>query len=175
MKKLSTKTVMDLSDALAALDGRPRIVKDGEHETIVQEPYSFAPGLRLALAKNRARCEVVISAYKRFREGMILNLSGGKREIDAKKSPAMASAADQFNRLNVLLLSELHEVDLISVKDDELKLGSEKGQNPIPVTVLAVLWPILDGDSWKLPEPPQFETAMPPLVVEPSTQDETAV
>jgi hypothetical protein len=148
--KLSTQTIVDLTNALAALDGYVRVIKDGDREQQVRQAYHFNPGLRAAIAKNIARCKAIADAYSKARDNTIYGLTGGLRELD----PDDAHQMKEFRRVNDLFLAELHEIDLVTIKESELKLGSDKGLNPIPGTTLAFLAPILEEESWRVPEAP---------------------
>jgi len=140
--KLSTQAVIDVYNALVTLDGKLRVVKDGEREQVVREPYTFGPGLRVAIAKNIANLKVIADVYAKGRENLILHVTGGRPMIDGNDYEKQLT----FAVANAQLMAELHEVAVVTIKEDELKLGV----NPIPGTVLAAMAPIIEGESWEI-------------------------
>lgn len=157
--QLTTQTIIDLANALASLDGRQRVLKDGDREQAIREGYKFSTGVMVAIAKNIARCKVVADAYTRANEALVKQVTGGLTRLvppdeGNKDYDAQAAAYRPANRQ---LLDEVHEIDLVTLKEEDLKLGSEKGQNPIPGTTLAFLAPIISNEAWKLPDAPEIK------------------
>jgi hypothetical protein len=152
---LSIATIFDLQNALAALDGTTKAVRDGEREIAVRSPYKLGAGLRMAIAKNLYRLKVVTDAYTKAINDTISELSGGGTQLE---SPAAFTDPDekakakekwsQFSKEKRELEAEMHEVELITMTEAELKLDD----NTIPGTVLMGLCPIVEG--WQLPEKP---------------------
>jgi hypothetical protein len=142
---LSIATIFDLQNALAALDGTTKAVRDGEREIAVRSPYKLGAGLRMAIAKNLYRLKVVTDAYTKAINDTISELSGGGTQLE---SPAAFTDPDEKAKEKRELEAEMHEVELITMTEAELKLDD----NTIPGTVLMGLCPIVEG--WQLPEKP---------------------
>lgn len=151
--KLSCQVIIDLVNNLAALDGKTRVIKDGEREQVVREPYKFKPGLRSAIAKNVANLKAVADAYSKTKDGLIGQVTGGMTQIAEKHgetvNPDFQKQMADFQAVNNLLLAEIHEVRLVKIKESELNLEA----NPIPGTVIAALAPILDEAGYAPDEP----------------------
>jgi hypothetical protein len=168
--KLSTQTIINLANALASLNSHPEVVKEGEKHATVQRPYSFAPMTRLAIAKNLAKCQAVSDAYQKVRAGLIVQVSGGKSDIQPppvveKDKPDYQSRVDtfteqitEFTRINQMFMDEKHEVDLVLLSEDALKLDA----NPIPFATLAQMAAIMEGEGWGLAEEVRFTSAPAP-------------
>lgn len=135
--KISFQDAIILNNALSALDGRERVVKDGERERVVSEPYDLGPGLRAAIGKNLTRLKAPVEIYSNAEKGLRNEITkGGVIEIKAG-SPEVELFIQK--RAELLKLEESIE-PLIRIKRSELKLE----KNPIPGTVLSAMDPILD-------------------------------
>src|ERR1051325_12152979 len=100
--KLSMQTIVDLVNALAALDGKIRGVKEGEREQIVREPYNFGAGLRAAIARNIAKLKRIADEYAKSRDGLILSISGGMTQLEKDNQ----QQAIEFKKANDVLLAD---------------------------------------------------------------------
>jgi hypothetical protein len=167
--QLSTQTILALANALSQLSSHRKVVKDGDKETTIEAPYQFAAETRAKIARNLARCTAVVDAYQRTRQGLLIQVSGGKSEIapppiadkDKPDYPTRLEAyADQietFNKVNQMFLDEVHEIDLAVLKEADLKLEA----NPIPFQILALMAPMLEG--WRQDAAPTFRTPLPEM------------
>lgn len=133
--KIDLRTGLELLGALAALNGSPRVVRDGEREIVVQEPYKFGMGFRLAIAKNIYRLKELDLTYRHARDAVIMELSQGSGRVTDPDAIARLNIRDQQ------LLAAKQEIPLVSMTIGELNLD----QNAIPSTVIAALAPLIEG------------------------------
>lgn len=75
-----------LADALRALDGREMIAGEGAAARVVVVPYKLGT-LRHAIAKNLHTLRGPLEAFNEARNGLIREISGGGRAIDADQEP----------------------------------------------------------------------------------------
>lgn len=138
--KLTNQQVNELAGAISAMNGYERIVKDGEKERAVADTYKhIGVGLKSSMAKNLVALKAPAAAYELARQAIFRECSGGADSIDTKTDEGQ----QQMRRLNTLLAelaTQTHDVDLLTLKLEELRLDV----NPWPVTVLAGLGPILE-------------------------------
>lgn len=137
--KLKFSQAADLLAALAALDGYDRIIKDAGNERIARELYKLGP-LRLPIAKNIRVLREALEDFQRARNGLVMEASGGKGELDPKADPAGAA---QLGLAVQTLLDTEQELALEPLPEAELLAAG-----PVPPSVLASLIVLL-------PPPPQ--------------------
>jgi hypothetical protein len=136
--KLTLEAAGKVKAALSqGLDGYDRVIRDGERERVVREPYKFDAGLRLALAVLENRVDVLIADYNKARSALIKSLADGGAKVPEEK---MSEFIEQHQ---VLLDKECEINDVGRIKTSELALD----KNPIPASVLALLMPVLKVDS----------------------------
>ena len=134
---LTTREIVGLFNGLSALDGYECIVKDGQRERAVRENYRLGGGLRLVIAKNLHHLRAVVDPYQQARNALVREMANGTDEIATKDMP-------EFLRREAEMLDAKHDVALVKIRANELHLGSEPNENPIPGSVLAALMPVLD-------------------------------
>ncbi len=137
--KVTVNTAHKLVNALLALDGRQKAVKNGDSESIIVEPYKLGPA-RLAIAKNTSRLRAVLTDFEKARDGLIKEISNGGDSIDPAKDP------DGFKRFNLAvrdMLSDESDVDIVPIEASKLNLD----QNDIPPAVIVDLEEIIDFEN----------------------------
>lgn len=138
-RTLTNQRLLELEAALVALDGCDKIVKDGERERVVKDFYKLGGGLRMSMAKNRMVLKAALAAHELARQAAFKEASDGADSIDSKTDEGRL----QLQKLNSLmneLAQQTHEVELLTLTQDELRLD----QNPVPIDVLVGLGPILE-------------------------------
>lgn len=162
--RLSTQAIITLANALPQLNTYLKQAKEGDSWRNVHATYEFSPRVRLKIAKNIMRLTAVVDAYSRTRNGLIIQISGGKSIIQQPQDRTDKAAVSEYERqmadlarLDELLLGECHDIDLDTISEDELNLKS----NPIPVAVLAAMAPIMEDETWAAPKI-RFQTAASP-------------
>jgi hypothetical protein len=130
----SVRTVGDaiaLSQALSQLDGQKKIVDHGKDipAEVVVVPYEFSGPVRFALADDLAALQVPLKAFD-----------------DAKQALAKQYPSDSNGKLSEKFLVEANaalaqpvDLKLKQIKRADLQLD----RNPIPLSVLAALSPVL--------------------------------
>jgi len=127
--KLTTQSALRLIDALKHFDVPPASV-DGK---AAREPYKLAGSARMAIALNLARLLEVAEAYQKARNGLVYDHgNGGTMVADARLA--------EFEKAHAALLEGQCEVNLVCLSTADLQLDD----NPLPVTVIAGLMPIID-------------------------------
>lgn len=127
--KIDTETAVELSNALSALDGYEKIVKDGEKERGVRGPYKFGGGLRMTNGTNIKALADIVDTHGEAQKDIFNALRGDEDYIQDADDQARLAA-----RLNELKPHPV-EVEQRTISEDELRLDI----NPIPGTVLANL------------------------------------
>jgi hypothetical protein len=129
---LTVQEAVSLYNAIMSLDqGYPKTV-EGKTQFV---PYSFAPGVRAALADDAWLLQPVVDAYKvedaneRARAGVAAD------EKDPKKLAAYATASATYMHSEVTLRSPLKKVTKAEI---DLSL------NPMPIAVYAGLRPAIE-------------------------------
>ena len=158
--QITTQAAFNLVNALSSLNGYQGTIKDGDKETITQKPYRFDARTRLTIAKNLAKLQAVVDAYQKVRGGLIMQISSGKTEI-VPPPPSEKDAPDykaryadftgqiaEFNRINQMFLDERHEIGLLTIPEAGLALDV----NPIPLSTLAQMAIIMEGEGWSASE-----------------------
>lgn len=130
--KLSMEKMIAARSALVALDGYDKIIKDGERDRAVRELYKLGGGLRLLIAKNINLLDKEIDPFQRARNTLVMEHADASGSVPPDKRA-------EFVKQERELLDAEYDVDVVPIKDDELKLD----QNPIPASVLAQLGTLL--------------------------------
>jgi len=134
--KIKSGEVIDLLTGLSSLDGYERVVKDGSNEKVMREFYTLKGGLRLTIAKNMNCLQVLAKAIRDARNGLIREHADGGDRVPPGKMV-------EYGEQERVLLDTEHEVDLETIRLSELSLD----KNPIPVSVIALISPLLEDDS----------------------------
>lgn len=124
--KLSTQDIVRIVDALQHFDVK---TEGGNADA---RPYKIAGTVRMAMAKNIARCGEVINAYQKARNALIYDLAGGGNQVPTDKLA-------EFEKGQQVLLDAMHDVSLIRLRESQLDLDA----NPVPLMVLTALIPIM--------------------------------
>jgi hypothetical protein len=137
--KLTNAEVRDLVVALQALDGFEREVDrgPGNGRAVIRVNYSFTHDVRAKLAANlTVLTPIARSVQERLDAKRIETvLALGVQRID----PTNEIHVYQLNLRIKPILSDVVSVELAAVTVDDLKVGKEEGENPIPISVGAVL------------------------------------
>src|SRR5207253_553833 len=88
--KLTMEQVLTIAAGLRALDGLERIVKDGERERVVREPYQLGGGLRLAIARNLNRLDAAQSAYQKARSDLVFAMADANGQLSPARMAEFA-------------------------------------------------------------------------------------
>ncbi len=118
--------------ALNALDGRPRVIKDGGQERIVVEPYVFSAATRMAIARNIAALSSEEQAFVSARTNLIRQFGNTDGEVPGEKRKELEG------EIKSLLESDA-DVKLVFLCEADLQIGV----NPIPSSILAALLPVI--------------------------------
>lgn len=136
--KLSVDQVAIVYQGLAALDGYDKPVKDGQQEHSIKVFYEFGGGLRLSIARDMTKLREVVTVYQAARQAALASVGAIPLGPDGKPDESSAPAR-QFGVEDLKMRSDAQEIELDSIKTDELKLD----KNPIPASILSFLSPIL--------------------------------
>lgn len=107
---LPVNDIVAVGNALVALDGYDRAVKDGAQDRVIREPYKFSPGVRLTIARDLTTIKAVVADVQTAARGL------DKAAID---------------KLGI----EKQPLTLAPISAKDLSLD----QNPIPPSVLSAL------------------------------------
>ncbi len=118
--------------SLNALDGRPRVVRDGGQERVVIEPYTLSAPTRMAIARNIASLSAEEQAFNAARQSLIRQFCNADGEIPVEQRK------DFESEIKSMLESET-EAKLVLLSEADLQIGV----NPIPPSVLASLLPVI--------------------------------
>jgi hypothetical protein len=133
--RLTIAQVANLLEAHKALDGYDRVVKDGNTEKVVKQPYEIGFGFSLLIAENVEALTAVVTRFNKERDKRVLRYSGGETSLQL---PSGSDAAKAFSK-EMHEASELeHDVDLHLINFDELK----GDVNKYPPSLLAGLMPV---------------------------------
>jgi hypothetical protein len=142
-RKLTYEQAIGLVGGLAGLDGKSRVVKDGQQERIVPEPYDIGPGLRLVIAIDLDRAKKALSFYQAAYNPIQTKFSAvhldGFPDLEKPTGKVPDERVAAFNIEARKLNNEMAEGEFIPISYDELK----PGVNNFPPSVLANLMPIL--------------------------------
>ena len=116
--------------ALGQLDRYEVQDKDGKAVSI---PYKFSGALRYLIASDLDLATTAARQYQTAVNALVMQISGGGNKVPDELLP-------KFNEENNKLLAAPAGVILRKIKLDDLKLD----ENPIPVSVLSVLMPIIE-------------------------------
>lgn len=127
--KIKLSDASNLLVALCALDGYERIIKDGANEKTALDSYKLG-ALRLPIAKNVRVLRGALEDFQRARNGLVMEASGGKGELDPKDTQANVKLGFAVQKL----LDTEQELPLEPLPEAELLAAG-----PIPPSVLASL------------------------------------
>ena len=131
---MKIRDILVLAQALQALDGYMKIVKDGGTDKAVQVPYEFSANVRFVLAKNINSISAVSRDFTTARDALVRQFSDNGKIPD--------SAMDAFDAAATEILDRDEEVKLSLLSQKDLKLD----RNPVPPSVLARLMPIFEEE-----------------------------
>ena len=137
--RLTVGKCLEIANGLDQLDGYPRVIKDGEKETTVQQQYKLG-SVRYTIALNMAALKPVRESAERARQQIIVDINGGKTVMP--NSPEMVRFLAEYQKV----LDKPCEVTPGHIKVSDLKLGDGPTENAVPPSVLSVLYPILDNN-----------------------------
>lgn len=129
--KMKISEASTLLDALSALDGYDRVIKEGGGEKAVRDSYKLGTA-RLTVARNIRALREVVGDFQRAQNALIIEESGGTGTVDQKTNPE--GAARVAVEIQKMIETE-HEIALLTISEPDLKLDV----NPIPPSVLASL------------------------------------
>ncbi len=144
VRKVTTTNaaLLELSQGIAIIDVGYQVTVEGKN---VSRGYDLKAAPLYALARAGIVIKPLIDAWKKA-NGQIfekndpkpLTLENGKeeRQVPAEKRAAYDAAVRE-------LLAQPVEVELPELKVVDLKVGSGKGENPIPPSALTMLNPML--------------------------------
>ncbi len=129
--------VPDLIAALRALDGYDRAVDQGpgNPQRVVRENYTFSREVRAKLGANLTVLQNTAKKIAESVDAVRLEISGNAQALDEKDTVQMKL----WNERVPKLMAREVKIELSPVTNDELKPGSATGENPIPISVLAIL------------------------------------
>jgi len=137
-RKLTYEQASALFGALQSLDGHQRVVKDGQQERIVQEPYDIAPGLRLVIAQDMLKAKAAVGTLQVAFAAVQKQFVGADGKVPDDKLVA-------FNVEVRKLQQEMSDEQFTPIRYEELKPST----NNFPPSVLAGLMPVLVIDEKK--------------------------
>jgi hypothetical protein len=137
--KLTNQQIIQLSDAIGALDGQSVTqLVEGKPVAVARIPRLTHSG-RWALARNAGRLQSAVADFNRARSALIRQHSGGDGAI-SPVHPAFNAFADDFEKLN----AEPVDLDLDSISLADLRLEeNENSGNGIAIHVLKSLSAII--------------------------------
>lgn len=132
--KLTTRAALNVAAGLRALDGYERTAKDGDRERVIKEFYKIGGGLRLSIAVSLNKLDALQQAQQQAYSGLAMAAADDKGQIPPEKVAELAKTQNE-------MLDAEQDIDLGVIDPADLKLD----ENPIPVTVLSLIQPILKG------------------------------
>lgn len=132
--KLTIEKAISLRTGIAELEGYQRIIKDGGTEKVAGEFYKFAPGFRMAMARNEIVLDDALKPFHKARVAIIREKSGGGNSVE-QGTPA----GDAVTAAVEPMVQEEIEVDLCEMNESEFALEA----NQIPSSTLAKLMPLI--------------------------------
>lgn len=136
--KMTLAKANDVLNALLALDGYDKEIKDGASSKSVHVFYDLSGNLRLLIAGDIDALKAPIAQFSKARQGLVDQAGGsGKTGDDYAKWMASPEGVKAAKDVQALLDTE-GNYTLGKIKDAELKLDV----NPIPASVLSMLSPI---------------------------------
>lgn len=131
--KLKIAQIKVLHEALSQLDGYQKAVSVDGQDKLVFAPYSLSGKTRYAIAKNLRILGVKINDFNKARDGLILEISGGKSFIKKEDTELIEKFVSKLNEI-----SEIEEdVDgILQFSVKELGLEEETDLNPFPSNVI---------------------------------------
>lgn len=142
----TTKVTVEQADrilnALAALDGYQKVVKDGGQDKVVLVAYELSGNTRKLIAKDIDILTPVLRQYGKVRQGLVKQFFN-RDVLPASGSEEFQKMAqtDTFKKLTDEVQKQLDapvDEEVQKISDADLKLDT----NPIPPSVLAALSPI---------------------------------
>lgn len=136
--------LIGLANAIVALDGPERVVREGDKERVIKDvlAYKFAPGFKTSMGRNLTALKVVVESYEKeineVRDRMLLEC---KCKFDDGSDKAKLQL-DKLNDANRALMAVLQKVSLMTFNEGQLDLKN----NNIPVSILSGLDPIIEGE-----------------------------
>lgn len=130
--KLTCSQILAARAGLDGLDGYERVIRDGNRERAVLISYQFGAGLRLALARNKNKLQTDCEVFSAKRNRLVAELSAGGAQVPPERMAEFSTRERELQKQAV-------EVDVAAISIGELQLD----QNPITVSVLALIEPLL--------------------------------
>jgi hypothetical protein len=129
------------------LDSFDRVIKEGSTEKVIREPFSFAPIIRIEIAKNIATLKTDLDAFEAARQGIISQYTKGSMRFPpaacppGSTDPTMCRLSDEETAANLefgKLQRLVHEVALYHFKLTDLPIDR------LAPSAIADLLPIID-------------------------------
>lgn len=136
--QVTVKEAMRMLEGLRGLDGRQRVVKDGDTEKIIMESYKFSPAFVWMLTKNHLALQPIEENYNEARKKMFRAVTAGAAGVDTKTEEGRKQL-QEINEKTDELLAMTEEVKVSLIAQHELKLED----NLIPPTTLSMLGRLL--------------------------------
>jgi len=139
--KLTNKQILQLSDAINALDGQQLTqLVDGKPVAVARIPRLTHSG-RWTLARAAGKLQTAAADYNRARSALIKQHANGEGAI-SPASPGFNAFAEDLEQLN----SEQVDLPLDQINLGDLRLEeNEAALTPISITVLNALSPLISG------------------------------
>lgn len=137
--QLTVKQLGVLQVGLRSLDGYMRIIKDGERETTAPVRFKFGRGLMRTFSKNLRLIAPIMDEYDADKTALILSLA------DDGSNSTPPDKMGEFVIENNKLMAATKDVELLTFKEEELKLGAGPDENNIPGTVLEMIEPLISS------------------------------
>lgn len=142
----TVKITMEQADrvlnGLTALDGYPKVIKDGGQDKAVTISYELSGNTRKLIAKDMDLVMPALKRYGKVRQGLVKQYLDRDTVPDVRSDEyAKLAATEKFKQLSdelQKLLDQPIDEELTKISDADLKLDV----NPIPPSVLSMLSPI---------------------------------
>lgn len=116
------------------LNGRDRIVRRNNEDTVIREPFKLEADTLLAIAINSGKLHGLQEAYTRAYNALIKELSGGTGSV-----PPASSEAINLAEKNQALLDAEHDVELTQIEVAKLKIDDNPGIAAVLTQILPVV------------------------------------
>lgn len=114
--KLTKKQAVEAYQALGALKGYPKIVRQNNEDQIVTEPFKLSADTRTVIARNKIELRVHVDNYQEAQNELIESHQGEKKgEVAPENMKAFRKAVRE-------LQDETLDVDLKTIKLPDFKL-----------------------------------------------------
>lgn len=136
---LTVNKALELAGALQAVNAgyqKHSLDKDGK-DVAMQMPYVFSGLTLLSIARDEAAVDDAVAPAQKSAKALFDRLA------DPKTRTVPPEHQDEYTTQVNAIGDQTINFDFYKISTDDLKLGSDAGQNPIPPSVLAALLPII--------------------------------